>query len=92
MHKFTKKEIENYKYYTSKEEAKKCKTINSNNIYNLNIEFKESLAKAESIARGEARFVRKEDEEFFWKKIEKLNSQILYLEKENDLIFKAYSI
>ena len=46
MNKFTKKEIEDYKYYSSKEEAKERKTINKNHIQSLNAKIKESLAKA----------------------------------------------
>jgi len=86
MNKFTKKEIEDYKYYSSKDEAKERKTVNKNHIYRLNAEIKESLAKAN------AQFANEEDKQFFWERVKKLNSQILFFEKENDLIFKAYSI
>lgn len=85
MNKFTKKEIEDFKYYSSKEEAKERKTINKNHIHSLNGKIKESLAKA-NCERSE------EDKKFFWDRIKKLNSQILFFEKENDLILKAYSI
>ena len=86
MNKFTKKEIEDYKYYSSKEEAKERKTINKNHIHSLNGKIKESLAKANG------KFANEEDKKFFWDRIKKLNSQILFFEKENDLILKAYSI
>lgn len=86
MNKFTKKEIEDYKYYSSKEEAKERKTINKNHIHSLNGKIKESLAKANG------KFASEEDKKFFWDRIKKLNSQILFFEKENDLILKAYSI
>ena len=86
MNKFTKKEIEDYKYYSSKEQAKERKTINKNHIHSLNAKIKESLAKANG------KFANEEDKKFFWDRIKKLNSQILFFEKENDLILKAYSI
>lgn len=86
MNKFTKKEIEDYKYYYSKEEAKERKTINKNHIHSLNDKIKESLAKAN------CKFANEDDKKFFWDRIKKLNSQILSFEKENDLILKAYSI
>jgi hypothetical protein len=86
MNKFTKKEIEDYKNYSSKEEAKERKTINKNHIHSLNGKIKESLAKANG------KFANEEDKKFFWDRIKKLNSQILLFEKENDLILKAYSI
>ena len=86
MNNFTKKEIEDYKNYSSKEEAKERKTVNKNHIHRLNAEIEESLAKAS------AQFAKEEDKQFFWDRIKKLNSQILFFEKENDLIFKAYSI
>ena len=85
MNNFTKKEIEDYKNYSSKEQAKERKNINKNHIYSLNAKIKESLAKAN------AQFKNEEDKKIFWDKINKLNSQILFFEKENDLIFRAYS-
>ena len=78
MNKFTKKEIEDYKYYSSKEQAKERKNVNKNHIHRLNAEIKESLAKAS------AQFAKEEDKQFFWDRIKKLNSQILFFEKENE--------
>jgi len=86
MNKFTKKEIEEYKNYSSKEEAIERKNINKNHICDLNSKIKESLIKAS------CKFINEEDKKFFWDRIKKLNSQILFFEKENDLILKAYSI
>ena len=72
MNNFIKKEIEDYKCYSSKDEAKERKNVNKNHIHRLNAEIKESLAKAN------AQFANEEDKQFFRNRIKKLNSQILF--------------